>query len=93
MSRLFPANSPSPPSPKSLVDHYEGRKLPAKGSRRSLLSQSPELETQRRAAKLSALFNSSLSEPRTGVLEEMPPPEVKATVIGLGGSHRQIARN
>ena len=42
---------------------------------------------------LSALFDISFSELRTGVLEEMPPPEVKATVAGLGESYRQIARN
>lgn len=47
-------------------------------------SQSPELETQQRAVEFSALFDSSLSELRTGVLEEMPPPEVKATVVGVG---------
>jgi len=43
--------------------------------------------------KLSALFDSSLSELRTGVLEEMPPLKVKATVVGLGESYRQVARN
>jgi AP-1 complex subunit gamma-1 len=49
-------------------------------------SQSPELETQQRAVEYTALFDSSLSELRTGVLEEMPPPEVKATVVGVGES-------
>ena len=50
-------------------------------------NQSLELETQQRAVEFSALFDSSLSELRTGVLEEMPPPEVKATVVGVGESY------
>ena len=50
-------------------------------------SQSLELETQQRAVEYHALFDSSLSELRTGVLEEMPPPEVKATVVGVGESY------
>ena len=41
---------------------------------------------------LSALLDSSLSEIRTGVLE-VPPPELKATVVGVGESYHQIARN
>ena len=56
-------------------------------------SQSPELETQQRAVEFSALFDGSLSELRTGVLEEMPPPKVNATVVGVGESYRQVARN
>ncbi len=40
-----------------------------------------------------ALFDSSLSELRTGVVEEMPPPEVKATVVGVGESYYQLTRN
>lgn len=55
-------------------------------------SQSPELETQQRAVEFSALFDSSLSELRTGVLEEMPPPEVKATVVGVGKWYCLVTR-
>ena len=40
-----------------------------------------------------ALFNSSSSELRTGVLEEMPPPEVKATVVGVGEWYYQLTRH
>ena len=40
-------------------------------------SQSHELETQLRAVESPVLFDSSLSELRTGVLEEMPPSELK----------------
>jgi AP-1 complex subunit gamma-1 len=56
-------------------------------------SESFELETQQRAVEYSALFDSSLSELRTGVLEEMPPPEVKATVVGVGESYYQLIMN
>lgn len=56
-------------------------------------NQSLELETQQRAVEFSALFDSSLSELRTGVLEEMPPPEVKATVVGVGELYYQPTRN
>jgi len=57
-------------------------------------SQSHELETQQRVVESPVLFDSSLSELRTGVLEEMPPSEVKkANVVGVGESYRQIARN
>ena len=56
-------------------------------------NQSPELETQQRAVEFSALFDSLLSELRTGILEEMPPPEVKATVVGVGEWYRHITRN
>ena len=43
--------------------------------------------------ELSALFDCSLSKLCTGVLEEMPPPKVNATVVGVGESYHQIARN
>lgn len=44
--------------------------------------ESPDLEIQQRAVEFSALFGQS--ELRGGVLEEMPPPEVKQTVVGVG---------
>ena len=43
---------------------------------------SPELELQQRAVDFASLF--SLGEMRIGVLEQMPPPELKATVMGVG---------
>lgn len=44
---------------------------------------SPELELQQRAVEFASLF--SLGDLREGVLERMPPPELKATVMGVGG--------
>ena len=44
----------------------------------------PELELQQRAVEFASLF--SLGELRVGVLERMPPPELKATVSGIGTS-------
>ena len=43
---------------------------------------SPELELQQRAVEFASLF--SLGDLREGVLERMPPPELKATVMGVG---------
>lgn len=45
-------------------------------------STSPELEIQQRAVEFSSLFCQR--EFVSGVLEQMPPPEIKATVIGTG---------
>ena len=45
---------------------------------------SPELEIQQRAVEFASLFN--LGEVRSGVLERMPAPELKATVLGVGMS-------
>jgi AP-1 complex subunit gamma-1 len=45
---------------------------------------SPELELQQRAVEFASLF--SLGDLREGVLERMPPPELKATAIGVGAS-------
>ncbi len=49
----------------------------------------PELELQQRAVEFASLF--SLGELRVGVLERMPPPELKATVTGVGTSIVQHA--
>ena len=46
---------------------------------------SPELELQQRAVEFVSLF--SLGDLRSGVLERMPPPELKATVTGVGESY------
>jgi AP-1 complex subunit gamma-1 len=45
-------------------------------------SQSPELEIQQRAVEFDNLFNQR--EIVVGVLEQMPAPELKATVVGTG---------
>lgn len=45
-------------------------------------TSSPELEIQQRAVEFASLF--SQGDIRSGVLERMPPPEVKATVMGIG---------
>ncbi len=49
---------------------------------------SPELEIQQRAIEYASLFN--LGELREGVLERMPPPELKATVMGVGEYSRAL---
>jgi len=41
-----------------------------------------DLEIQQRAVEFAALF--AQTGIRGGVLEEMPPPEVKSTVVGTG---------
>lgn len=41
-----------------------------------------ELEIQQRAVEFESLLH--LGEIRVGVLERMPPPELKATVMGIG---------
>jgi AP-1 complex subunit gamma-1 len=48
---------------------------------------SPELELQQRAVEFTSLF--ALGDVRVGVLERMPPPELKATVMGVGESYWQ----
>lgn len=50
-------------------------------------STSPELEIQQRSVEFESLFalaNQGQSEIVTGVLEQMPAPEIKTTVIGTG---------
>ena len=47
-------------------------------------STNPELELQQRAVEFATLF--TLGNLRVGVLERMPPPELKATVMGVGVS-------
>lgn len=49
-------------------------------------STNPDLEIQQRAVEFSNLF--ALGDIRAGVLERMPAPEIKATVMGYGKSHR-----
>ncbi|KAH9935964.1 Adaptor protein complex AP-1 gamma subunit [Epithele typhae] len=47
-----------------------------------------ELEIQQRAVEFASLFN--LSQVREGVLERMPPPEVKQTVYGYGSEKKPV---
>lgn len=47
-----------------------------------------ELEIQQRAVEFASLF--SLGELRSGVLERMPPPELKATVMGVVSENKPV---
>ncbi|KAJ7224397.1 adaptin N terminal region-domain-containing protein, partial [Mycena pura] len=49
---------------------------------------SPELELQQRAVEYVSLFN--LGDIKEGVLEKMPPPELKATVIGTVSEQKPV---
>lgn len=51
----------------------------------SSYTTSPALELQQRAVEFASLF--TLGSIREGVLERMPPPELKATVMGVGKFH------
>lgn len=48
-----------------------------------------DLEIQQRAVEFASLFEQSAIV--AGVLEEMPPPEVKSTVVGVGESFTVIS--
>ncbi|KZT10105.1 Adaptor protein complex AP-1 gamma subunit [Laetiporus sulphureus 93-53] len=48
---------------------------------------SPELEIQQRAVEFASLFNLDV---RAGVLERMPPPELKATVLGVVSENKPV---
>ncbi|KAJ3538050.1 hypothetical protein NM688_g6576 [Phlebia brevispora] len=49
---------------------------------------SPELELQQRAVEFANLFN--LGDIRAGVLERMPAPELKQTVIGVVSENKPV---
>ncbi|KAJ7672633.1 adaptin N terminal region-domain-containing protein [Mycena rosella] len=49
---------------------------------------SPELELQQRAVEFVSLFN--LGNVKEGVLERMPPPDIKATVIGVVSEDKPV---
>jgi AP-1 complex subunit gamma-1 len=49
---------------------------------------SPELELQQRAVEFASLF--TLGDIRSGVLERMPPPELKATVMGIVSENKPV---
>ncbi|KZT65038.1 gamma-adaptin [Daedalea quercina L-15889] len=48
---------------------------------------SPELEIQQRAVEFASLFSLDV---RAGVLERMPPPELKATVMGVVSENKPV---
>ncbi|KAH7885849.1 adaptin N terminal region-domain-containing protein [Phlebopus sp. FC_14] len=48
----------------------------------------PELELQQRAVEFASLF--ALGDLKTGVLERMPPPELKATVMGVVSENKPV---
>ncbi|CAK5273947.1 unnamed protein product [Mycena citricolor] len=50
---------------------------------------SPELELQQRAVEFVSLFNLG-GDMKEGVLEKMPPPELKATVIGVVSEQKPV---
>ncbi|OJA19912.1 hypothetical protein AZE42_03760 [Rhizopogon vesiculosus] len=49
---------------------------------------SPELEIQQRAVEFASLF--TLGDLKSGVLERMPPPELKATVMGVVSENKPV---
>ncbi|KAF9525140.1 adaptin N terminal region-domain-containing protein [Crepidotus variabilis] len=51
-------------------------------------TSAPELELQQRAVEFASLF--TLGETRFGVLEQMPPPEIKTTVIGVVSEKKPV---
>ncbi|KIJ65135.1 hypothetical protein HYDPIDRAFT_39766 [Hydnomerulius pinastri MD-312] len=48
----------------------------------------PELELQQRAVEYASLF--TLGDLKVGVLERMPPPELKATVMGVVSENKPV---
>ncbi|KAI0078671.1 Adaptor protein complex AP-1 gamma subunit [Panus rudis PR-1116 ss-1] len=50
---------------------------------------SPELEIQQRAVEFASLFTLG-PDLRSGVLERMPPPELKATVMGVVSENKPV---
>ncbi|KIK39327.1 hypothetical protein CY34DRAFT_808436 [Suillus luteus UH-Slu-Lm8-n1] len=54
----------------------------------AMYTTSPELELQQRAVEFASLF--TLGDLRSGVLERMPPPELKATVMGIVSENKPV---
>ncbi|KAG6895859.1 clathrin associated protein complex large subunit [Termitomyces sp. T32_za158] len=72
-------------SSRSTTTHFEQERI------QELLAKyttSPELELQQRAVEFASLFN--LGELREGVLERMPPPDLKATVMGVVSENKPV---
>lgn len=70
MTKISGRPTTSPSQQKRIIDLLDG------------YSTSPELEIQQRAVEFENLLQ--LGELKYGVLERMPPPELKATVMGIG---------
>jgi AP-1 complex subunit gamma-1 len=51
-------------------------------------STSLELEIQQRAVEFGSLF--ARDDIKGGVLERMPPPEIRATIMGTGASYTSL---
>ncbi|KAG9309518.1 adaptin N terminal region-domain-containing protein [Chiua virens] len=51
-------------------------------------TSNPELELQQRAVEYASLF--TLGDLKVGVLERMPPPELKATVMGIVSENKPV---
>ncbi|KAF9219814.1 Adaptor protein complex AP-1 gamma subunit [Gyrodon lividus] len=51
-------------------------------------TSNPELELQQRAVEYASLF--TLGDLKVGVLERMPPPELKATVMGVVSENKPV---
>ncbi|THU99104.1 Adaptor protein complex AP-1 gamma subunit [Dendrothele bispora CBS 962.96] len=54
----------------------------------AMYTTTPELELQQRAVEFASLFN--LGQVREGVLERMPPPELKVTVMGVVSENKPV---
>ncbi|KIJ20668.1 hypothetical protein PAXINDRAFT_6462 [Paxillus involutus ATCC 200175] len=54
----------------------------------AMYTTNPELELQQRAVEYASLF--TLGDLKVGVLERMPPPELKATVMGVVSENKPV---
>ncbi|KAJ7043482.1 adaptin N terminal region-domain-containing protein [Mycena alexandri] len=85
LTRQFVLTSITKISSRPMVSHVQQERVS------ELLAQyatSPELELQQRAVEFVSLFN--LGDVKEGVLEKMPPPELKATVIGVVSEEKPV---
>ncbi|KAJ7634129.1 adaptin N terminal region-domain-containing protein [Mycena polygramma] len=85
LTRQFVLTSITKISSRPMVSHVQQERVS------ELLAQyatSPELELQQRAVEFVSLFN--LGDVKEGVLEKMPPPELKATVIGTISEQKPV---
>ncbi|KAJ7180533.1 adaptin N terminal region-domain-containing protein [Mycena filopes] len=85
LTRQFVLTSITKISSRPMVSHVQQERVS------ELLAQyatSPELELQQRAVEFVSLFN--LGDIKEGVLEKMPPPELKATVIGVVSEDKPV---
>ncbi|KAJ7504515.1 adaptin N terminal region-domain-containing protein [Mycena galericulata] len=85
LTRQFVLTSITKIASRPIVSHMQQERVS------ELLAQyatSPELELQQRAVEFISLFN--LGDVKEGVLEKMPPPEIKATVIGVVSEEKPV---